>query len=289
MKKILTSLLCGCLALVLLCGCSALKKPNKTEEEDNYAADPEKEELIAVMNGSVDLDEMSLDELLKYYDRFLDDENESLRNGLLYDLLYKDETIREDDLAAELDFMYPEDAQTAEFSDDPWKTDKDFEALDVTAGMTPEEKAEFELMLDELNSADFNSMKIQYEDILHGIEGFEDIDIGADIPDDPDMPEISDKWPDNAIAKAVPDPAFPGMTVTVTEDAIYAVSSETDAAAVKAYVSKLKAAGFTEDVNESEQTVAGYTIYSFGASNKSGINVALQHIQGTTSLSVTRG
>ncbi|MBR7061829.1 MAG: hypothetical protein IKI42_02240 [Clostridia bacterium] len=289
MKKLITSLLSGILALALLCGCSALKKQNKKEEADDLAIDPAKEEIIAVMNGSMELDELSLEELLTYYDKFLAGENDVLSDGLLYDLLYKNETVQQDDLAAELDFTYPENAQTAEYTEDPWKTDKDFEALDVTAGMTPEEKAEFESMLDELNSADFNSMKIQYEDILHGIEGFEDIDIGAVIPDDPDMPEISDKWPDNALAKAVPDPAFPGMTVTVTEDAIYAVSSETDAAAVKAYVSKLKAAGFTEDVNESEQTVAGYTIYSFGASNKSGINVALQHIQGTTSLSVTRG
>ena len=53
MKKLITSLLSGILALALLCGCSALKKQNKKEEADDLAIDPAKEEIIAVMNGSM--------------------------------------------------------------------------------------------------------------------------------------------------------------------------------------------------------------------------------------------
>ena len=41
-------------------------------------------------------------------------------------------------------------------------------------------------------------------------------------------------------------------------------------------------------MNESEQTVSGYTIYSFSASGENGIYVMVQHVEGTMSLSVTR-
>ena len=288
MKKRILSLTVICLIVTLLAGCGFFKKPAQNEGSDDIVTDPAKEELIAVMNGSVDLDAMTLDELLDYYDSFLNNENEALKEGGLYDLLYKDETIQPDDTAAELDFSYPENALTAEYSDEPWE-DKDFEALDITAGMTAEEKAAYESMLSELNSVDADSIKLQFEDILHGIEGFEDYEIDTDTPDIPDIPGIATEWPDSALGRAVPKPEFPDMTISVSDDAVTAISTKAGAAEVKAYVSKLKSAGFTEDMNESEQTVAGYTIYSFSAANSSGICVMLQHVQGTTTISVTAG
>ncbi len=278
------------IVLVLLCGCSPSKKPAAVCNGDDYITDPAKEELIAVMNGSVDLDAMTLDELLDYYDSFLANENDALKEGGLYDLLYKDETVRPDDTTAELDFTYPENAQTAEYSDTPWK-DKAFEALDITAGMTPEEKAEYEAMLSELNSINADDIALQFEEILHGIDGFEDYEIDnddPDDPDDPDIPGIMTEWPDNALGRSVPKPEFSEMTISASDDVISAVSTTATAAEVKAYAAKLKAAGYTENMNESEQTVAGYTIYSFSASGQNGIYVMLQHVQGTMSLSVTR-
>lgn len=282
MKKLVAILLLACFSLTLFCGCSVFRRRTPSDETDDFVTDPVKEEIVAVMNGSLDLDALSPEELLACYDRYLKDENEVLRQGALYDLLYKNETIREEDGTAELDFEFPDNAQKAVFSDDPWETDRDYGSLDVTAGMTQKEKAAFEAMMGDLKNTDIADINSQLEDTLHGIEGFEDYEIGSDIPD------ITHDWPDSALGRAVPAPGFPGMTVVESGESISAISAETSEAAVKAYVSRLKAAGFTVNADENEQSVAGYTIYSFSASDKNGVFVTIQFIQGTTSFSVTK-
>ncbi len=282
MKKLVAILLLGSFSLTLFCSCSIFKRRGASDETDDFVTDPVKEELVAVMNGSLDLDALSPEELLACYDTYLRDENEVLRQGALYDLLYKDETIRGEDGTAELGFEFPGHAQKAVFSDDPWETDRDYGSLDVTVGMTQKEKAAFESMMGDLKNTDIADINSQLEDTLHGIEGFENYEIGSDIPD------ITHDWPNSALGRAVPDPGFPGMTVVESGESISAVSTEANEAAVKAYVSKLKAAGFTVNANENEQAVAGYTIYSFSASDKNGVFVTIQFIQGTTSFSVTK-
>ena len=283
MKKTLTFLLAGALSVLLLSGCFLLKfLPGRGEPGENGQTDPVKDGLIPGMVGDIDLDGMSLDELLTYYDRFIKDGGEVLREGALYDLLYKGQTAAGDGAGAELGFDYPENALTAEFSDGEWETGRDFGELDVTLGMTADEKAAFESMKSALNDADAEDIKSQFEDVIRDIDGFEDFEM------DTDLPGVSDRWPDSGIGRAVPDPGFPGMTVTASDGAVSAFSSGATADQAKAYVGKLRAAGFTENVSESEQTVAGYTIYSFSAWNSDGIYVALQHLQGTTTISVTK-
>ena len=290
MKKIIIIIILFCLSISLLCGCSLFKKKGNDNPDESHVTVSDKDTIIAVMNGTVDLDDMSLEELLDYYDKYLENEDNAFTEGALFDLVFQDNEILDEDSNAEIDFDYSENAQIAQFSDEPWRTDKDFEALDVTAGMTPDEKAEFNSMLSNLNSSDAEGIKTQFEDILHGIEGFEDFEIDIDNPgiDDPDVPAISSEWPDNELGKVVPNPDFPDMIVTASEDSIAAYSSKIDLAKVKSYVAKLKSAGFTENAEENEQTIAGIIIYSFSATNKDGIYVTIQHVNETASLSVTK-
>ena len=76
----------------LLCSCSLFQNGIEApaESTDSSSADPSQEQLISVMNGNVDLDALSLDELLKLYDEFLKGGNDALNDGAENDLLYRD-------------------------------------------------------------------------------------------------------------------------------------------------------------------------------------------------------
>ena len=130
------------LLVCLLCSCRLFSNRSgvSADTTDSLSADQAQEQLISALNGNVDLDALSLDELLKLYDEFLKDGNDALNDGAENVILYRNVEIKPNDASAEIEFEYPTDVQTATYSDKEWE-DKTFETLDPTANMSREEKA----------------------------------------------------------------------------------------------------------------------------------------------------
>ena len=131
--------------------------------------------------------------------------------------------------------------------------------------------------------------------MLKGIEGFEDYD-----PDDPeagedpdsqgtnDDPAILIEWPDNEITRQVPKPAVKAPTIVADSDSVTLMSSSSTFSEAKTYANQLKTAGFTKDIYEDTNSVAGYEIYTFTAENQNGLSVSLTFAAGTVTVSISK-
>lgn len=295
-KIALLALITGALALFSSCSCNPLESiiDQLTADPDEYVSgepetfSPEEEKIQEVLTGKKDLDEMSVDELLAYVDALQDEDNEALNQGAAYDLLYKDTDQVEFDANAESDFRYAAGAKVTTVSDDPWK-EGDFEELDITAGMSPQEKAEYEAMMQELENFDAAEFQAEMDEMLQGMEGFEDYEPETDENDDPgDTPELLDKWPDNEITRQAPVPPFAGSVITADEDSVTLYATGAAEADVRSYVAAAKAKGFTIDANETDQEVAGYRIYSYTAENAAGYQINVSFVGGAATVVISR-
>lgn len=271
----------------LLCSCSLYQNGIEApaESTDSSPADPSQEQLISVMNGNVDLDALSLDELLKLYDEFLKDGNDALNDGAENDLLYRDIDIKPNDPSAEIGFEYPTDVQTATYSDKEWE-DKTFEALDPTANMSPDDKAGYEAAMKELDDFDAEELQKSIDEMLKSMEGFEDYD--PDSQGTNDDPAILNEWPDNEITRQVPKPPFEDPMIVVDDDSVTVMRTGSTEEEAKAYAKQLKDAGFNKDVNESTNGIAGFSIYTFTAENQNGLSVSLTFASGTTTAIINK-
>lgn len=278
------------LSVCVLCSCSIFQNGNETTADesdtaDTSAVDQEQEQLISVMNGNADLDALSLDGLLKLYDEFLKDGNDALNDGAENDLLYRDVEIKPNDASAEIGFDYTADVQTATYSDKEWE-DKTFEALDPTVNMSPEDKAGYEAAIKELEDFDAEEFQKNIDDMLKGMEGFEDYD--PDSQDTGDGPALLNEWPDNDITKQVPKPSFENPMIVADDDSVTVMQTGSTVEEAKAYADQLKNAGFDKDVYENTNEIAGYSIYTFTAGNQNGLSVSLTFTSGTTTVNISK-
>ncbi len=262
---------------VLLCSCSIIDAIKRIFSGNAGTGNNELMQSLAA--GNVDLDSLSLDELLKLYDEFLEDGNEAFNDGAEYDLFYRDIDLESVDASSEIGFDLPENAQRATFSDDEW-IDKTFEALDPTANMSSEDKAEYESMIQSLDNFDANEFQSEIDEMLKGIDGFEDYDPGEYT--------VSYEWPDNEITKQVPKPPFENPMIIVNDDSITVMQTGSTAEEAMSYAQQLKNAGFTKDVAENTQNVAGYSIYTFTAENGNGLSVSLTCASGTITVNISK-
>ncbi len=293
-KRILFAVFTAVTVLLLagaLTSCKLFDKIKDTVEsaaEGGETLSPEEKKVEEVLTGKVDLDAMSQQELLAYIDALQDEDNELLNQGAEYDLYYgKADASGGFDADAELSFDDPADANVVTITDDPW-VDKEYEAVDVTANMGPAEKAEFEVAMRELENFDADAYQKEIDEMLQGIEGFEDYDPESG-DDDPDAPSILTEWPDSELGRQVPKPPFEGGFITESSENIAFTVTGVSMDAVEAYVRSLKSAGFLRNLQENEQSVAGITIYSYTASNDQGIWVNLALTAGTLTMTVYHG
>lgn len=286
MKKSILLIVLMIITSFLLCSCFLFGGQNETETtEGTTAEDVELDQIISAVNGNTDLDALSLDELLELYDKFLKDGRDALNDGAEYDLLYKDVEIGSGDASSEIGFDYYKGAQIATYSDDKWEEKKTFEALDPTANMSAEDKANYEQALQELEEFDVKEFQRGIDEMLKSMEGFEEyepVEIGTDIP------SISNEWPDNEITRQVPKPPFKDPMIVTDEESITIMQMNSKLEDAKSYAKQLKDAGFTIDVNENSNEVVGFSIYTFSAQNKNGLFVSLNFASGTTSVTITK-
>ena len=294
-KRILFAVFTAVTVLLLAGALTSCKLFDKIKDTVESAAggdetlSPEEKKVEEVLTGKVDLDAMSQQELLAYIDALQDEDNELLNQGAEYDLYYgKADAADGFDADAELSFDDPADAKTVVITDDPWK-DKDYEAVDVTANMSPQEKAEYDAMMQELENFDADAYQKEIDEMLQGMDGFEDYDPEEGRDDDPDTPNILTEWSDSELGRQVPKPPFTGGFITESSENIAFTVTGVSMDAVEAYVRSLKSAGFLRNLQENEQSVAGITIYSYTASNDQGIWVNLALTAGTLTMTVYHG
>ncbi len=275
------------LLVCLLCSCRLFSNQSgvSADTTDSSSADQAQEQLISVLNGNVDLDALSLDELLMLYDEFLKDGNDALNDGAENDILYRDVEIKPNDASAEIEFEYPTDVQTATYSDKEWE-DKTFETLDTTANMSPENKAGYEAAMKQLEDFDAEEFQKGIDEMLKGMEGFEDYN--PDTHGSGDGPAMLNEWPDNDITKQVPKPPFDNPIIVADSNSVTVMQTGSTVEEAKAYAAQLKNAGFSKDVYENTNEVAGFSIYTFTAENTNGVSVSLTFTSGTTSVNFSK-
>ena len=96
-------------------------------------------------------------------------------------------------------------------------------------------------------------------------------------------------WPDNALTRLVPKP---DMTLAATnmegDTAFAALFAEPTMEQLRAYVQKLKAAGFSKEATLEEQEAMGMKIFSYSASNSDGVKVELFSAMGTSGMNLVK-
>ena len=290
LKLIILTLVCAAvITAAALTACSKFKKPAAPAgEEDAYPLTEAEATVLSAAAGNFDLDSLSPEELNELYDKFLESgETYSINMGAEYDLFYKDVKATGSGAEAEVDFTYSANAQTAVYSDEKW-VDKDFEALDVTANMSPEDRAKYEAALAELENFDAAEFQNGIDEMLTSMDEFADYDPSEYQHGDPGDPSIVKEWPDNDITRGLPKPGFKDPTIIADASSVTLVSMSSDVSEVKAYAAKLKAAGFTINADEQDNEFSGVSIYSFTASHSDGRSVSLSFAAGNATLSITK-
>lgn len=263
---------------------ASISSENAGEEE---AFSPEEEEVQAVLTGKTDLDALSLEELLAYVDALQEEDGEALGQGAAYDLYYGGQNLSGFSADAEVGFEVSPGAKTVVVSDAPWK-DGTYETMDITAGMSASEKAEYEAMMQELENFDAEAFQSEMDEMLQGMQGFEDYE-PEERDDDPDTPDLLYEWPDNEFTRQVPMPTFTDVMVTSSEDGVTLIKMSASVEEIKAYAAKAKAQGFTIDANETDQEVMpGYRIYTYTAENAAGYFLNVSFAAGTATISISK-
>jgi predicted small lipoprotein YifL len=99
---------------------------------------------------------------------------------------------------------------------------------------------------------------------------------GTDSDGNPFSYQDMHSWPDTELGRAVPEPDC-GISLVNEEDGVLeALVSADTPDQVKAYAAKLKAAGFTEDIEETD--MLDYGMYSFSAVNADRIKVDVTYV-----------
>ena len=94
-------------------------------------------------------------------------------------------------------------------------------------------------------------------------------------------------WPDNEYTRLLPKPDIALLAASTDEDGFSAAFSNATVEQIRSYAEKVKDKGFNVDVDITDETVSGYVIYSFTASNASGYTVDISFAAGVSGLSVS--
>ena len=101
-------------------------------------------------------------------------------------------------------------------------------------------------------------------------------------------PQLGGEWPENEYTRQVPKPGLPIYASSLEEDSFSVVFSGAELGSVKAYAASLKAAGFTLEAEEQEQSLYGVSMYTYVAENAGGFRVSLYFASGTGGLTISQ-
>jgi len=146
------------------------------------------------------------------------------------------------------------------------------------------------LNLNGRNTADDEDLPLTREDVT-SVPSWIQEEV-TDGPDDPGQSGDGDQtfsgsWPDNEFTRLIPRPGFSVMAIE-GDGEFSAVTQSASMEQIKAYAAKVKASGFTVDVEEEEQSVYGISMYTFSAANSDGYTVDIAFASGSGSITVKK-
>ena len=100
--------------------------------------------------------------------------------------------------------------------------------------------------------------------------------------------QLGGNWPDNEYTRLVPEPDFELYAASTDEEGFYVSFSNVTLDQIKAYVARVKAAGFNINEEVEEQAIGGMVIYSFTAENSEGYTVEISSAAGTTGMAISK-
>jgi len=95
-------------------------------------------------------------------------------------------------------------------------------------------------------------------------------------------------WPENEFTKLLPKPDFTLTTAIASESEFTVVFQGATLEQIKAYVEKVKSAGFTMDAEVTDEDVMGMAIYSYDAQNAAGYKLNIFSAAGTSGLNIEK-
>ena len=99
--------------------------------------------------------------------------------------------------------------------------------------------------------------------------------------------EFGDDWPENEYTKKLPKPDFE-ISYTSVDDAGFTVVSESATVdELRAYVEKLKKAGFNVDPQVQDMEVYGIVVYTYWANNADGDRVEVAYASGNSMITMS--
>ena len=100
--------------------------------------------------------------------------------------------------------------------------------------------------------------------------------------------QLGGNWPDNEFTKLLPKPDFEIYAAGTEGNGFAVVFSNPTVEQMREYAEKVKAAGFTDNLETEDYDMGGMVMYNFTASNAEGYTVILYHAGGTAGMSVEK-
>jgi len=100
--------------------------------------------------------------------------------------------------------------------------------------------------------------------------------------------QVGGDWPDNEFTRLLPKPDFEVQIGISNDDSFTIAFTGTTIEQIKAYVEKIKAAGFTVGADTTDMEAAGMTVYNYNAKNAAGYSINVFSASDTMGLTIDR-
>ncbi len=100
--------------------------------------------------------------------------------------------------------------------------------------------------------------------------------------------QFGGNWPENEFTKLLPKPDIELVAATSNESEFAVLFKNVTIDQVRAYADKVKAAGFTVDLEIQDQEVMGMVIYSYTAKNAAGYEVVITFAAGASGVTLIK-
>ena len=94
-------------------------------------------------------------------------------------------------------------------------------------------------------------------------------------------------WPENEFTKQVPQPKFE-TSIGLPVDNGFGALTGANVDQLKDYAKDLQRAGFTRDASTTDESMLGFTVYSYEATNSKGYKVEVAYSMGMSAITITR-
>ena len=100
--------------------------------------------------------------------------------------------------------------------------------------------------------------------------------------------QYSGDWPENEYTKLLPKPDFTLTAAIATDSGFMVIFQDATIDQIKAYVEKIKLAGFTVGAETTDEDIMGMVMYSYDAKNTAGYSLSIFSAAGQAGLTIEK-